>query len=130
MSAQSSQSVVVVQPSLSVQQIKEMIINQFSVPNELVDIIKSFAFYDIETAMFIKQVKSQKSTLCKSISVADCNHRNTGFDSHPYHWWFGYDIYGDTNIYGETLQLQGANCVKCGEYMNEIYPDRIRCKCI
>lgn len=90
------------------QHIKEVTMNSLRLPMEVIDIIKSFAFYDIHTANEIKKVKIYKNIFIKTLNEAcysdykrtisrellEMDDENILFDSPKtpetpvfYHWW-------------------------------------------
>ena len=126
------------------QHIKEFLISNIILPNDITNVIKSFAFYDIKTASLIKQSKLTKRRTNKLIkeAVSDvriseihlidrddpsysiiCGLYDTKFTS-PESWGFGY-FYHST----ERTQIQGYNCLKCGNYKPQFYIERICCSC-
>lgn len=108
------------------------------------DIIKSFAFYDINSVSFAKYLHFQKNKLIND-DINNAASRKNGYRTPLYeeigrpsfdddntvghHWIFKiYRSIYNSNDYRVEVQLQGLNCTKCGEYMyltngNE-YPNR------
>jgi hypothetical protein len=94
--------------STTPQHIKEATMNSLRLPMEVIDIIKSFTFYDIYTANEIKKVKVYKNRFIKTLKEAcysdykrtisrellEMDDENILFDSPAppaapvfYHWW-------------------------------------------
>lgn len=103
---------------------------------EIINIVKSFTFYDINTAKIMKNVKKYKKICMKTIldatfsnykstlqkELLEDNEENMMF--HDGYWRFGY-----LNHPTEIHQLQTENCTKCGNYICEIYSECIKCNC-
>lgn len=126
------------------QYLKEILINNIILPNDITNIIKSFAFYDIKTASLIKQSKLTKQRTNELIKEAISDSKISDIHSHnpdqplysmlfnlyqvhitsPESWGFGYIEHST-----ETTQLQGYNCLKCGNYKPRLYIERICCFC-
>jgi len=117
---------------------KEAIIHHFPLPLEIVDIVKSFVFYDIKTANIIKKTKYNKLILTKVINESNVNnhvieqqrdfieldHENMLFEPSGI-WTFGYIGHPI-----ETLQIDQVKfCLNCGNYISGIYHMRITCNC-
>lgn len=121
---------------LSQQHAKEITINALPIPFEIVDIVKSFVFYDMKSASIIKETKKHKKLTNRKIMEATFSNRkkteereylemdpdNMIFNDNS--WRFGY-LYHST----EDIQIQGTNCAICGNYECQIYPASIRCHC-
>ena len=110
--------------------------NRLNLPYDVVDVIKSFLFYDIKTYIVILNSKIQKQI----IHILFMNHalsRANKFDNKPSYtdneedWAFGFS----GRHYTEKLQLQAINCGRCGNYkfhsyMDDFeYPNHIYCVC-
>jgi len=117
---------------------KEAILLHLASPLEIIDIIKSFVFYDTKTANEIKQIKYYKKHVIAVINESTENNyvveqqrdiialdpENILFEPSGI-WTFGY-IGHPT----ETLQMvQIKFCLSCGNYMCGIYHPRITCNC-
>ena len=98
----------------------------------ILDIIKSFLFYDIKTYEIIQNTKLNKGKMLYLIDNAVLSRANN-FDDHPYysdneeHWAFG-------GYLDEKIALQAKNCYYCGNYIshskdNTLFSDDIYCKC-
>lgn len=113
----------------------QLVINKLSLFYEMLDIIKSFCFYDKKTYNIIQNAKLQKNQLIHAISIAITRANN--FDNIPEysdddgHWMFGY-IHNIT----DKIQMQADNCYYCGNYIQYKYrgihyhSDVIHCQCI
>ncbi len=115
---------------------KEVNMNLLNLPMEVIDIIKSYSFYDIKSAGIIKKAKEQRSILnqlvtevvfsnyihTKQLELLEASLENMIFTQN--YWAFGFSGHST-----ETIQLQGVMCLSCGDYETDIYPDCIRCKC-
>ena len=114
---------------------KQLLINSLNSPVELLDIVKSYCFYDKKTFEMIQYAKLQKERT--NVIIKRAISRANNFDNHPEyheddgHWFFGYSI-GDIEI----IQLQATNCRFCGDYLYYTYINRfyhspiIHCQCI
>ncbi len=133
---------------------KEFLTNNIVLPSEIVNIIKSYAFYDIKTANLLKNAKLTKRKVNNFIREALSN---STFDmiseisldqpnniimpiinyvpimnlidimemAPPGGWGFGF-----INHPTETVQLQGYNCLKCGNYkLHHTFIEKICCFC-
>jgi hypothetical protein len=98
----------------------------------ILDIIKSFLFYDIKTYKIMQDTKLNKGKMLYIINNIDLSRANN-FDDHPYysdneeHWSFG-------GYLDEKIALQAENCYYCGNYINHskdptLFSDDIYCKC-
>ena len=111
-------------------------INRINLPYELLDIIKSYLFYDIKTYNIIQNSKTQKRIMNNLINSAQMSRANH-FGNHPNYtddeegWVFGFGSEHPT----EYIQLQAINCYYCGNYIQHThyyelnYPKRIYCSC-
>ena len=110
---------------------KQIIINRLNLPNEILDIIKSYSFYDKKTYKMIKTVKDCIKIIdynFKYISVSrnkPINGYNTETDEH---WAFTYNILSNNSI-----QFQAINCKYCGKYIMSrnynLIPNKLKCMC-
>ena len=109
------------------QHIKEATMNSLHLPMEVIDIIKSFTFYDIYTANEIKKVKIYKNIFIKTLKEAcysdykrtisrellEMDDENILFDSPAppatpvfYHWWDDDRELRDINMEEEQEQQE------------------------
>jgi hypothetical protein len=104
---------------------KSCLITQLPVPEVISDIIKSFAFYNIEETTKNNKVKKDKI-------VIDCIN-NGVFSNDDIHWTKELYLveFNDNNAMirnNSILQMQSVNCNVCGNYWHcEL--SHIRCKC-
>ena len=118
-----------------------MIINRFHprLPADTLNIIKSFSFYDIDTAIKHATIKNWHNARMKRICQKFQNH--TVSRAHPYAF---YKEEGDDeekwillnhNCRNICVQMQGDNCRKCGNYKRTYetsfaeLPASIKCYC-
>lgn len=98
----------------------------------ILDIIKSFLFYDIKTYEIIENTKLNKDKMLYIINNMGLS-RSNNFDDHSdysdnvEHWVFGY-------FPNEKIELQAVNCYHCGDYISHskdhhFFSDNIYCKC-
>jgi hypothetical protein len=98
----------------------------------ILDIIKSFLFYDIKTYEIIQNTKLNKKKMIYIIDNMVLSRANN-FDNYPYysnndeHWGFGASL-------DEKIELQAINCYYCGNYILHsgdytLFSDNIYCKC-
>jgi len=111
--------------------IKKFIINQLPLCQDVIEIIKSYCFYDKKTSETIKMVKSIKNHIVMTIDFALVSRKN-GF----------YYQYGDPDeiedwafcANEDEIQFQAVNCRFCGNYWSEYsmdwMPNNIVCSCI
>ncbi len=90
-------------------------------PNELVSMIIEFSFQNLYKAN--KVHRFHFINIRTHIDSSDS--RFTSNNDENDHWWF---INDDIN---QTIQLQGVNCLKCGQYQNahSRLKWEILCKC-
>jgi hypothetical protein len=116
---------------------KQLLINTFNLPEELLDILKSFSFYDVETAARIKQYKEIKRNLLQEFDQT--------LDFQPADedgCWavkFWREDADDEDADDEDadpdqhLMIAACVCYKCGEYENchglQEIPEIIMCSC-
>jgi hypothetical protein len=114
--------------------IKQLCINKFNFPGDILNEIKSFCFYDIrswETINFIRHSKNRINNLINNSAIT----RNNPYDffdtdnpNEDEHWVFW--IFEPTE---NSIQFQSMNCKCCGNYkftnFNE-FPNTIRCFCL
>jgi len=97
--------------------IVQLHMNRLNLPYDVVNVIKSFLFYDIKTYVVILNIKIQKQ-ITHILFMNDAISRANKFDNNPSYsdneedWAFGFS----GRHYTENLQLQGTNCGRCGNY--------------
>jgi hypothetical protein len=124
---------------------KQMIINRFHprLPVDILNIIKSFSFYDIETAAKLEakraNIKKMHNARMKRICFKFQHH--TISRRHPYAFYKEEEDDGEKwillnhNIRNICVQMQGDNCRKCGNYKRTyetdfaLLPASIKCYC-
>ena len=84
-----------------------IIINKIHQPMDVLNIIKSYIFYDIESLIFAKKAASKKEIITKKIK--DSNKISSEFN--PGYWGLNLNP-----RYKQKDQFQGYNCGKCGEF--------------
>jgi hypothetical protein len=113
--------------------IKKFLINQLPLCQDVIEIIKSYCFYDKKTSETIKMVKSIKQHIVKLFDFAEHSRKN-GFGRHyendddsdeVEHWSFCFNEHEN--------MFQANNCKFCGNYWPEYsmswVPDNILCNC-
>ena len=114
---------------------KQLFINRLKVPQDLLPIIKSYCFYDVETwetIQFIKFKKNRIHHLLNNTTISRACPEDY-FDDGPEideHWVFSVFESDDKN----NPQFQAINCSLCGEYKgtSSVFsnlPEKIKCKC-
>lgn len=100
--------------------VKQLCVNQLPFPEDLLTIIKSFAFDDIVTYM----ARMRKNTILRLI---ECTQWSGKYRHKRYSKYFVFWIREDTYF----PQFQMTFCDKCGNYITHHYHeyDKIRCKC-
>jgi ferredoxin len=114
---------------------RQLIINQFKLPMELVDIIKDYCFYDVETAERIKKYKEVKRELFQEFEQSLVFQSGEDDGCWAVKFWRmdeEDEDEEDADPY-EHLMIAAGVCIKCGEYehcysLQEI-PERIMCSC-
>jgi hypothetical protein len=110
--------------------IKKFIINQLPLCYDVIEIIKSYCFYDVKTFTLIQSVKSFRRHIVKMINCAEHSRKNgmNNEDEDPdevEHWSFCADH--------DEVAFQGVNCRFCGNYWSEYSPmwapHNILCNC-
>jgi len=111
----------------------QLAINQFLVPFELADIIKSFCFYDIKTARTISFIKTKKQQIVEHFKCGfstrktplECYFSNTEYQCEE-HWAICLTLNSS-----HEQQFQASNCNKCGNYKisKTILSDKTSCSC-
>ena len=95
-------------------------VNRFELPLDVIDIIKSLAFYDLETAKW-RHIKNM------NIRRIGCAHTNKGYFMSeyytPYHYWH--------RVHGEIKWMNCIFCKKCGNYSDsyKLRLELICCNC-
>lgn len=103
-------------------------------PYSILDIIKSFIFYDIKTYETIINTRLNKEKFLYLIDNALFNRANNFDNMSEYsdnleHWAFGFGENSD-----EKLSMQAINCYYCGNYIlhsgdETFFSDNIYCIC-
>jgi len=111
----------------------QLAINQFLLPFELADIIKSFCFYDIKTARTISFIKTKKQQIVEHFKCGfstrktplECYFSNTEYQCEE-HWAICLTLNSS-----HEQQFQASNCNKCGNYKisKTILSDKTSCSC-
>jgi hypothetical protein len=108
--------------------IKQLLINKLDIPTDLFDKIKGFCFYDRkswETIQFIRYKKELINDIFKNHTISRANPSDWFDDNNnDEHWVFCIDTPEDIRC-----QFQSANCLVCGNYIQEYVPERIKCSC-
>lgn len=136
---------------------KQLCIQRFTLPSDILNIIKEFCFYDIKTWEIIRSIKHNKTLVNFYISTAISRYNpynffnnnghdgdggdggDGGFDNdQDEHWIF----WAFSDVVGVKYQLQAFSCRFCGNYKfmgrvndddddenGDIYPDKIFCFC-
>ncbi len=123
--------------SIQHQHAKEATMNLLSLPTEIIDTIKSFSFYDINTANEIKKTKACKHQLMRIFKEATHSNYKTTIQrmflemddenmlfQESENWRFGF-LYHPK----ETLYIGTQNCLQCGNYVSILYTHPIQCRC-
>lgn len=99
---------------------KQIIINKLNIPDELIDIIKDYLFYDRITTKS-RFYKTKSSNIIQNAPVS----RNTCILENGEYWAIGLYNYFEVNF-------AGRNCKKCGEYqiLREYLPRNLECECM
>ena len=120
----------------SFQHAKEATIGNIQLPMDLINIVKSFVFYDIKTATIIKKVKECKKNTMKTITDATFSNYKKTLQQELLEYDEANMIFSDgtwsfvyINHPTESHQIQSENCTKCGDYVSEMYPLCIKCNC-
>jgi hypothetical protein len=95
--------------------IKEQLVavNNMILPLDVINIIKSYAYYDTNSVEYAKKLAEKNPTLEKIKKAISRNNNKDYFENSDKNelWLFGFDE--DTH---EKIQLQCVNCSKCGNY--------------
>jgi Rieske Fe-S protein len=110
--------------------------NQKNVANELIDIIKSYAFYDTKTYNTIQAVKECKSEVNYIMKKVFLFYRfnYTGTNNLHCHWGVVLHTLDDEL---PKIHIISDTCNSCGDYIDSLYninsnvnkPKKIMCKC-
>jgi hypothetical protein len=120
---------------MNTQYYKEFMLNCVKLPMDVITVIKSFSFYDLKMAKIIRKAKEDKrkinQTILEAVTIQHPTTEEVIFygtvDEYlPEHWAFGYIDHPT-----ERIQLQGLNCLNCGNYMywNPGTNPRLCCLC-
>ena len=104
-------------------------INNIKLPKEIIEIIKQFSLINRIDAMLICYMQHKKKIINSLIDVAISRNNSYGLWNNiekNSHWIFGF-IHPHSEI--NSLQLQGENCPKCGEYKLCTYNRYTDAKC-
>jgi hypothetical protein len=124
--------------SLEIKKIcKHIFINKLPFCNDVINIIKSYCFYDKKTFEQIKMVKNLKLTIVNLFKNALFSRKNGNFNNNEnveypnedsdesQHWSFCINL--------NENQFQGVSCKLCGNYLEEYsenwVPHHILCNC-
>lgn len=110
--------------------IKQLHLNRFSLPYEVIDNIKAYAFIDYDTAIAKDVHRAYHQTVIHELANSTCRANPMGrnlSDSSSY-WEFTNTLRDDQH---PTLILQAMNCVDCGNYIatHTTIPDNTYCSC-
>lgn len=112
---------------MSVSIAKQVAINQlYKIPLEVLDIVKSYLWYDLQTAAVRKNKENVREQISISVSTFNC-----GEDVCQTYWYFG--SYKLKNGEKTEFRIQGFCCGMCGNYiqtMLSIVPEAVTCNCI
>lgn len=115
---------------------KQFLINNLSLPFDIIDNIKSFVFYDRPTFDKICFVKDKKREINKMFNNEDINYYSFhDWANNPglVHTWH-VNYYKYKNNYSILFMIEADMCLCCGNYVksnNEMLPPiHIRCKCV
>ena len=110
--------------------------NQKNVANELIDIIKSYAFYDTKTYNTIQAVKECKREVNYIMEKVFLFYRfnYTGTNNLHCHWGVVFHTLDDEL---PKIHIISDTCNSCGDYIDSLYninsnvnkPKKIMCKC-
>jgi hypothetical protein len=96
--------------------IKQLCINRFNLPYEVIDNIKAHAFLDYDTAIARDVHRAYQRTVIHELSNSICRYNPMGkniSDSSSY-WEFTNTLRNDEL---PTVILQAMNCIDCGNYI-------------
>jgi len=111
--------------------IKKFLVNQLPLCRDVIEIIKSYCFYDKKTSETIKMVKSIKNHIVTLFDIAEQSRKN-GLGQYEHedpdeieHWSFCFNE--------DEVGFQGVNCQFCGNYLGQYLQDwaspNIICNC-
>tara|TARA_B110001450_G_scaffold34345_1_gene29732 strand:- start:4170 stop:4535 length:366 start_codon:yes stop_codon:yes gene_type:complete len=87
---------------------KLIYLDKLKIPLENIDIVKSFAFHEINSLSYYKVISQKKKTyIDKFTKIKYLSGTSNG------HWAFGFVSNNNPLKYS---QIHGRNCIKCGEY--------------
>ncbi len=89
---------------------KQLIINKINLPQDILNIIKDYAFYD--TNKYMVKIKKKKNITLTQINstVYSGKHIDNNFDRRCWIFWYKNDE--------KCPQFQAYFCTKCGNYIN------------
>jgi len=110
--------------------------NQKNVANELIDIIKSYAFYDTKiynTIQDVKECKREVNYIMKKVFLF-YRFNYTGTNNLHCHWGVVFHTLDDEL---PKIHIISDTCNSCGDYIDSLYninsnvnkPKKIMCKC-
>ena len=86
-------------------------LDKLKLPIELIDIIKSFAFYEVNTQPYYKIVIKNKE------NISDKIEKFVYFPGYySGHWALGCTVVVSSDFPLKHIQFQAVNCIFCGEY--------------
>jgi hypothetical protein len=111
---------------------KQVAINQlYKMPLEVLDIVKSYLFYDVQTALVRHNKEQVRDQISLAVSRYNCDNDDDIKYGVSVFWYFGLDqMKGDKQV---NFRIQGFCCKKCGNYMQamlSVYPEAATCHCI
>ena len=97
---------------------KLLTINKINLPLDVLNIVKDYMFYTLNSMTHVRKLITEKKELDLIKKAWSRNNILNIFNQHSSrlyeeHWIFGFTYENGPN---ETVQLQGVNCKKCGEY--------------
>lgn len=99
---------------------KQLIINEFLLPKEIIDIIKEYAFYNI--IVKTKKNKNKIISLINTTSWSPISQFNIPLSNKDWFFWLDKD--------NSTYQFQCHFCIKCGDYeTSQTNGMNLICKC-
>ena len=119
---------------------KQLLLNaigdKYQFATELIDIIKSFAFYDTKTyntICFIKATKREVNYIMEKVFLF-YRFNYSGTNNLHCHWGVVFHTLDDEL---PKIHIMSDTCNRCGDYINSLYnidinlhkPRRIMCKC-
>jgi len=96
-------------------------LDKLKIPLETIDIIKSFTFYKIHSHEYYKIISKTKAPLLNIFTrIKYISGISDG------HWGLGFFTLGNPEEYS---QLQGVNCIDCGEFVHAGWRSYIKYNC-